>query len=415
MASRVARLSALGRQLARPQPGGEAWEVHRLAQARAPGPWPRPMVFLTYGVDASARPPAAAVAATCGALQRGGLTYAPSGGLRALREAVAARQARWEGRPVAPERVVVTSGAQMALYLSARVALEAGDEVVVPEPMYATYPATLAAAGATIVPVPLAPANNFALTGQMIADRVTPRTKAVVLTNPHNPTGRVWERGLIAAVSQLCKERGLFCISDEVYRDFVFDGREYFVPSQFLHEADNCVFSVGSLSKSHSLVAWRMGWVVAPDPDTAAVVQALGDSVHFGLPQANQEGAVAALGSAGFAEGMAARYRERRDAVVEGLRGVAGLEVLVPEAGMFCLVSAKGLGVSGADFAMRLLDFGVATLPVDDWGAAMDGLFRVAFVADVDVLRYACGQIAQCAAEIGREGGRGGGGRQAQS
>ena len=120
MASRVARLSALGRQLARPQPGGEAWEVHRLAQARAPGPWPRPMVFLTYGVDASARPPAAALAATCGALERGGLAYAPSAGLRVLREAVAARQARWEGRPVAPERVVVTSGAQMALYLSAR-------------------------------------------------------------------------------------------------------------------------------------------------------------------------------------------------------------------------------------------------------------------------------------------------------
>ena len=293
--------------------------------------------------------------------------------------------------------------------------------------MYATYPATLAAAGAKIVPVPLQPANNFALTAQMIADRVTPRTKAVVLTNPHNPTGRVWERGLVADVARLCEERGLFCISDEVYRDFVFDGREYVAPSRFLHEADNCVFSVGSLSKSHSLVAWRMGWVVAPCPDTAAVVQALGDSVHFGLPQANQEGAVAALGSAGFAEGMAARYRERRDAVVEGLRGVAGLEVgcrqvrtsgswargltcaslqvLVPEAGMFCLVSAKGLGVSGADFAMRLLDFGVATLPVDDWGAAMDGLFRVAFVADVDVLQYACGQIAQCAAEIGREGG----------
>ena len=158
-------------------------------------------------------------------MRAGRTHYAYSQGDAALRQEIAKRASAWAGRPVDPSRVVFFPGAQAAMFSVCVSVLGEGDEVIVPEPFYATYPGIFAASGATPVHVPLRPEREFQLEVAEVEEAITQRTRAIVLTTPHNPTGACMPAETLAALGELCRAHDLWLVSDEVYGSLLFGGR----------------------------------------------------------------------------------------------------------------------------------------------------------------------------------------------
>ncbi|MGH7097775.1 MAG: pyridoxal phosphate-dependent aminotransferase [Stellaceae bacterium] len=369
------QFSALADRLAGRDTG--AWKVHvEAARRRAAG---ADVITLTIG-DPDQAPPEPVVAATVAALRRGHTGYAPILGYPEVRAAIAARVARRTGRPCAADNIVVVPGAQAGLYCALQCLAGPGDEVVVPEPVYATYPAVIAAAGAQMVSVPLLPERGFHPDLDALARAIGPRTRVLWINSPHNPTGAVFTAAEIAAIAQICRKRDLWLLSDEVYEDLAF-ARPHTSAWSLPGMAERTVV-VSSLSKSHAMPGFRLGWIVGP-PELATHLFALLLAMLYGGPPFIQDGALAAL-SADLPEAaaLAASYRARAAMLSSLLATAPGVRVTPPEGGMFVLLDVRGTGLDAPEFALRLLEQeDVAVLPCDDFGASAAGHLRIALCA----------------------------------
>ena len=204
-----------------------------------------------------------------------------------------AREARYRttlGRRLNDENVITVAGAQNALFVASLCLLQAGDEVLVLDPMYVTYEATLKASGATLVRVPCSPESGFRLDAQLLGAAITPRTRAIFFSNPNNPTGVVHNPHELQAIADLAIAHDLWVVVDEVYESLVFDG-EYHSLAALPGMAERCVV-IGSLSKSHAMTGWRIGWIIAT-PQMVAHAETLVLSMPYGLPGFVMEAATA--------------------------------------------------------------------------------------------------------------------------
>ena len=370
--------------------GAAAWDIHyRAVRDQRAG---RDVIILSVG-DPDFDTPAAIVDATVAALRAGDTHYSDLLGLEELRAAIARRFAAKTGQATTLDNVAVMAGAQCGLFASALCLLAPGDEVIVPEPMYVTYEATLQAPGATIVPVPQRAENDFHLDAEDVARAITPRTRAIYFATPCNPTGAMMTRATLERVAQLAVQHDLWVVSDEVYATLTF-GSEHVSIAGLPGMADRAV-TIGSLSKSHAMTGWRMGWIVGP--------KVLIDHVHnlsmamlYGLPTFLQRGAVVALEQdLSEVETMRATYQRRRDACVARLSQVPGLKCLSPDAGMFMMLDVRGTGLGSGAFSARLYEAtGVAVLDATAFGKSAAGHVRVSFVADDNSLEEACRRIS---------------------
>src|SRR5215472_8766731 len=199
--------------------GAEAWEIHRQAtELRAAG---HDVIALTVG-DPDQAPPELLIETTVAALRQHRTGYARLIGTPELREAIAARHARRTGQNCTADNVTVVPGAQGGLFCALQCLAGAGDEVVVPEPVYATYEAVIGASGARLVTVPLQAERGFHPDLEAIRRAITPRTRVIWINSPHNPTGVVFTASEVAEIAELCRSRDLWLLSDEVYEDLAF-------------------------------------------------------------------------------------------------------------------------------------------------------------------------------------------------
>ena len=354
--------------------GAGAWAVHTEARRReATGD---DIIFLTVG-DPDQAPPEPLIEATVSALRRHLTGYAGILGIPGMREAIAARVAERTGQPCTADNIAVVPGAQGGLYCALQCLAGPGDEVIVPEPIYATYEAVIGASGARMVTVPIRPEAGFHPDLDAIAAAIGPNTRAIWINSPHNPTGAVFTRDEVEAISQLCRKHELWLVSDEVYEDLAF-ARPHTSAWSLPGMVERTVV-VSSLSKSHAVPAFRFGWVIGP-PELVQHLFNLLLCMTYGGPAFIQEGALTAFREE-LAEVAALREDYRRRAVLMSriLAEAPNCRVTPPEGGMFVLLDVRGTGLSADGFARRLLERErVAVLPCDGFGPSAAGHLRIA-------------------------------------
>ncbi|MBF8741812.1 MULTISPECIES: pyridoxal phosphate-dependent aminotransferase [Pseudomonas] len=379
--------------------GAAAWDIHYRALAmQAEG---KDILLLSVG-DPDFDTPAPIVEAAIDSLRDGHTHYSDVRGKLALRQAIARRHQQRSGQKVDADQVTVLAGAQCALFCVAQCVLEPGDEVIVAEPMYVTYEAVFGACGATVVPVPVKPENGFRVCPADVAARITPRTRALALNSPHNPSGASLPRATWEALAELCIAHDLWLISDEVYSELLYDG-EHVSPGSLPGMAERTA-TLNSLSKSHAMTGWRVGWVVG-SAELAGHLENLALCMLYGSPDFIQDAAVVALEQPlAELEAMRDAYRQRRDLVCERLAGCPGIKALKPDGGMFVMVDIRETGLSAQAFADRLLDReGVSVLAGEAFGPSAAGHIRLGLVLGAEALDDACRRIARCARALVEE------------
>lgn len=371
--------------------GGAKWAIH--ARARALKAQGRAVIELTIGEPDVPTPPAL-MRVAAQAMQAGRTGYSNGRGEPALLAALAARYSERRGRPIGTDQILCFPGTQTTLYAVMTALVQTGDEVLIGDPMYATYEGVIAATGATMVPVPLRPDAGFRMRAADLAPRITPATRVIWLNSPHNPTGAVIDRAELAAIGALAAAHDLWILCDEVYEDLVFPGTDFTSPLDDPALAERVVVA-SSISKSHAAPGFRSGWCVGP-AEFCTRVLALSETMLFGnQPFIADMTAAAVSAPSPVAAGMVERFQRRAALIAERLDGVAGLHVHRPEAGMFALIDVRATGLSGEAFAFRLLDeAGVAVMPGESFGAALAGWLRVSLTQPDTVIAEACDRIA---------------------
>ncbi len=341
--------------------------------------------------------PASLLEDAVAAIRGGRNQYPPGPGVPELREAVAAHQARFHGLDVHPDEVLVTAGATEAIAATVLALTAAGDEVVVLEPYFDSYAATIALAGATRRTVVLRPGDGFALDEAALRAAFTDRTALVLLNSPHNPTGRVLRPAELALVAELAQRHDAVVVSDEVYEHQTYDAPH--IPIATLPGMAERTLTVSSAGKTFSVTGWKIGWVHGPAPLVAAV-RAVKQFLTFvsGSPFQPAVAAALALPDEVYA-GFASALRAKRDLLVEGL-AAAGLTPLVPEGTSFATADVARLGWADSVAFCRALPHraGVVAIPVRvfmDHQEAAPTLVRFAFCKRDDVLREALDRLAR--------------------
>lgn len=371
--------------------GGAKWQVHaRAREMKAAG---HKVIELTIGEPDVPTPPEL-IATAARAMDAGRTGYSNGQGEPGLLRALAARYSARRGRHIGPEQVMCFPGTQTTLFAVLMALVQSGDEVLIGDPMYATYEGLIAATGARMVPVPLHPEHGFRMQAKDIAARITPASRVIFLNTPHNPTGAVLTPDEIAAIGRLAVEHDLWILSDEVYEDMVFAGTSFASPLDDPALADRVIVA-SSISKSHAAPGFRSGWCVGPAEFTTRLLP-LSETMLFGnQPFIADMTAQAVSHPSPVAQGMVERFQRRAALIADALDGVAGLRVHQPQAGMFALIDVRATGQTGEAFALDLLEAAhVAVMPGASFGASLSGWVRVALTQPDAQVVEACARIA---------------------
>ncbi|MBW0008328.1 MAG: aminotransferase [Sphingomonas sp.] len=307
--------------------------------------------------------------AAANALRDGSNQYPPSRGLMALRDAVATHYNRYQGLSLSADHVCVTSGATEALGAAIFATVQAGDEVILLTPAYDSYAPMVRSAGAIVREVALQP-PGWRIDAAALEGAITPKTRAIIFNNPHNPAGRMFEREELETLARIAREHDLIVISDEVWEHVVLSDQP-FVPLSSLPGMAERTIKVGSAGKIFLLTGWKVGWMIG-SPELAAVVARAHLFINFSTPP-NLQSAVAFGLEVGepWIAAMRPRFTRARDRLVGGLRD-AGFDVIGGEATYFVCVdlAASGIAMDDESFALAAVEqAGVAVIPLSAFAA----------------------------------------------
>jgi arginine:pyruvate transaminase len=371
----------------------DAWDLHYVAtEAKRRG---GDTIILTIG-DPDFGTPERFTEAGIAALRGGDTHYSDIDGRSKLRAVIAERFKARSGAAVGEANVIVTAGAQNALFSAALCIAQPGTEIIALDPTYVTYDAVIRGTGATLVQSPQPAAGGFRVDLETLAKRITERTRAIFYASPNNPTGATMGRDELDGIARLAQAHDLWVIADEVYADLTFERPHISMAS--LPGMPERTVTISSLSKSHAMTGWRSGWAIGPE-GLIRHMSNLAIAMHYGLPGFIQEAAYVALVE-GDAEVTRMReiYRRRRDLMLAALKDVPGISCLEPEAGMFMMIDVTRSGLTAKEFAWKLYEAtGVAVLDASPFGASAKGFLRLAFTISEAELEEAARRISRFA------------------
>lgn len=366
-----------------------AFEV--LARARALEARGRNVVHLEIGEPDFETPEHIRLAAKQ-ALDEGYTHYGPAPGLPELREAIARVAGEQRGLTFAPEQVVVTPGAKPILFYVMLATLNEGDEAIYPDPGFPIYESVIRFLGATPVPVPLPEERDFRLDLDALAERLSPRTRLLILNSPHNPTGSVLTREDVGHIADLVRGRDLLVLSDEIYGRLLYEGEHVSIATMPGMLDQTCILD--GFSKTYAMTGWRLGYGIMP-PDLAERVTRIVVNSNSCTASFVQRAGVAALeGPQECVTAMLAEFRRRRDAIVDGLNALPGISCRVPHGAFYAFPNISGTGYSSERFADLLLErHGVAVLAGTSFGPGGEGYLRLSYANSLANIRLALDRI----------------------
>ena len=277
------------------------------------------------------------------ALQEGFTKYTATDGINELKDAIRAKLKRASGLDYARDEIIVSCGGKHSLYNIAQVLFEPGDEVLIPSPYWVTYPEQVKLSEARPVVVPTDEADGFVLRAEAVAAAVTPRTKALLLDSPNNPTGAVVPRDELKGLARLALERGFWVISDECYEDLVYDGVEFTSIATLAPEMRERTILVYTMSKSYAMTGWRIGYAAGPRQAVRAMATFQSQVTSNPTSIAQRAAAVALTGPQESVRMMAGEFDRRRRYIVGRLQAMPGIRCAVPQGAFYAFPNVSGL------------------------------------------------------------------------
>jgi arginine:pyruvate transaminase len=377
--------------------GSDKWAVHIEGKQReAKG---EKLIFLSIG-EPDAAVPQAIMDVAERQMRAGRTRYSNGRGEPEILKALSSLYSGRTGRHVSPSQFLFLPGTQTALYVAFMGVIDIGDEVLLPDPYYATYEGVIAAAGGIPVPVRADPDRGFHLNAADLAKKITPKTRALLLNTPGNPTGTVFTADEISGIGALCRKHDLWIVSDEVYATLTY-GNTVFVSPFDDKPLEERTVVVSSVSKSHAMPGFRCGWIAASEEFCAHVLP-LSETILFGSQPFLEDATAFALANQ-FPEvdAMKVSYEARARALIAGINGSNSISARMPEGGMFVMVDIRKTGLSGDEFARRLLtEEAVVTMPGESFGEGGAGHLRIALTVDEAQIAEAAKRIRRLAERV---------------
>ncbi len=360
----------------------------------------QPVIHLGGG-EPKSKAPQSAIEAGIEMLRSGEIRYTPASGTLAMKDAIINYTANYYGRQVERANVIASAGAKQAIMVALMALVDPGDEVVYPVPYWVSYPEMVRLAGGNPVAV-YAADGSFQPTVQEMIDAFGPRTKAVLLNSPNNPSGRVFDRDFLTGLMEHCQQQGVFLLMDDIYHRLVFDGR---IPVPCydctdLSVDDANLLVLNGVSKQYAMTGFRIGWAVGPR-DLIKVMSNI-QSHQSGNPcSLSQQAAVAALeGAQGSVSRLGQELENNRDELVSLLREIPGLNVNSPEGTFYCFCNFSAFDENSTRLAAFLLEkVQVVTVPGIEFG--MEGFLRLSYCGDIEDVREGVRRIKWILDEAG--------------
>jgi aspartate aminotransferase len=354
--------------------------------------------------------PDVAVEAAIAAMRAGRTKYGPAAGMRSLREAIAARLANTGMEGLTSDRTIVTPGAKATLYLALQVLLSPGDEVLVPTPSWLSYSKMVQACGGVTVFVPTSAADNYLIDPEALEAAITPRTKALILNSPGNPTGAVQPDAVQAAIGALAVKHGLAVISDEIYEHLTWAPATFRSFAALAPEARDLTMIVNGVSKAYAMTGWRIGYGAGPKPWVDRMIR-LQSHALSGPPDITQAAALAALGAPNtLLDTMRAAFLERRAVMHELLSALPDVSCGLPDGAFYMLpdISAyldatyegEPIATSTRLSSLLLEHAHAAVVPGDVFEAPFG--IRFSYACNLDHIRAGIGRVATFLASLDR-------------
>src|SRR6266536_3200637 len=316
------------------------------------------------------------------ALNEGFTKYTPSSGIPELRQAIADKFKRENGLAYKPSQIIVSCGGKHSCYNVILATCQEGDNIIIPSPYWLSYPEMVKLAGADPVILPTSDQTEFKLTPGQLRAALTPRTRLLVLNSPSNPTGSVYTPEEIKAIGDICVEKGVLMMSDEIYEHLLYDGAKHqsvasFSPAHYEH-----TIVVHGFAKAWSMTGWRLGFLAAPDP-IAKAIDAIQSHSTSNPTSFAQKGAVAALtGPQDHLKGWLAEFAKRRGYAHKRLSSIPGITCVNAKGAFYLFPNISKLGLKSTDFCAKLLDSEkVAAVPGIAFGA--DDYIRISYATSL--------------------------------
>lgn len=367
--------------------GKDGWEVHFAAWTRKQAG--EDIIMLSVG-DHDFHTPSETVEACVSAVRAGHHHYTQLPGIPALRAAMAKLSTRCTGVETSPNEVIATPGGQAALYAAVQGTIDQGGHAIVVAPYYATYPGTFRSAGADFTVVETRAEDGFQPDAAAIEKAVRPNTRAILINSPNNPTGAVYTRASLEGIADVCRRHDLWLFSDEVY--WTLSGGEHLSPRALPGMAERTLV-INSMSKSHGMTGWRVGWLTGPEHIITLLID-LNLVSTYGMPDFISRAAVEAIeNDYGVAE-IARLYEGRRNLFIDAMHGMNDVTVRGSEGGMYVMLDISAVEPDDEKFAWAFLEAEkVGIMPGSSFGDAAAGHLRVSMCQPEPVLLEAARRL----------------------